>query len=82
MGIGMSAMIVRLGLIYGELSSLDNVSTMFGRQLELAEWLVGDRDDDAPAPVVVGHPPVTVMPPVQAAIPTPSVVVPEASRIQ
>ena len=31
MGIGMNAMIVRLGLIYGELSSLDNVPTMFGR---------------------------------------------------
>ena len=33
------------------LSNFDNVGTIYGRQLRVAEWLVGGSDDDEPAPV-------------------------------
>ena len=33
------------------LSNFDNVATIYGRQLRVAEWLVGGSDDDEPAPV-------------------------------
>jgi hypothetical protein len=33
------------------LSNFDNVGTIYGRQLRVAEWLVGDSDDDEPAPL-------------------------------